>query len=295
MSDFEMMIRLGNETNTRFLIFLMAFGLLGIWQFWKGFRPTLIPIATRWMNHLGLAFINMLLLRLLFMGTSLWAAQIAFTYRIGLFHWVDVPYFFSLVFTVIFMDWMVYYLHRMYHAIPFFWGIHRVHHTDTEVEVSTGVRFHPLEILFTALWKGLFIILLGAPPSCAVVYEILYIVAILFSHTNVRLPQVLEAWVRLVFVTPDMHRIHHSIEPTETNSNFGFILSFWDRALLTYLAAPAKGQEKLVLGQKEDRAPRDQAIVYLLKLPFQDEKGRVNWSNLWKGQSQGWTKKAGSV
>jgi sterol desaturase/sphingolipid hydroxylase (fatty acid hydroxylase superfamily) len=246
------------------------------------------------MNHLGLAFINLLVLRLFSISNALWAANFADRHGFGLFHKVEVPFAFSLAFTVIFLDWMVYYLHRMYHAIPVFWGIHRVHHTDPEVEVSTGVRFHPLEILLTTLWKGLFIFLLGAPRSSALVYEVLVMVSSLFSHTNARLPKTLENWLRLVLITPDMHRTHHSIEPKETNSNFGFILSFWDRALMTYQSSPAKGQEGLVLGLEVWRAPQNQEIASLLQQPFQDKDGRVKWSNLWRKGRQGAFTKAGS-
>jgi sterol desaturase/sphingolipid hydroxylase (fatty acid hydroxylase superfamily) len=209
---------------------------------------------------------------------------------------MEVDFLFSVVFTVVFLDWMTYYLHRMYHAIPFLWNIHRTHHTDPEVETSTGVRFHPLEQMLSSIWRGLFIILLGAPFSGVFIYEVLLTSSNLFNHTNARLPEFWDSLVRTLFVTPDMHRVHHSAEAKETNSNFGFILSLWDRILMTYRAKPEKGQEGVVLGLQMLREPQDQTILNLLKQPFLDSKGQFKWSNLWNKEPapQGLTAKAGS-
>jgi sterol desaturase/sphingolipid hydroxylase (fatty acid hydroxylase superfamily) len=282
MEDYRMMLKLGNsQDRILVLLFLLFFGLMALWQFKKEFRSNQSPILGRWLNHLGLAFVNLLVLRILFAGSVLWAAQLASRYNWGLFHQIDVPLLFSMALTVIFLDWMVYYLHRIYHAIPLLWKIHRIHHTDTEVETSTSVRFHPLEQVITALWKGLFIVLLGAPLSGVFAYEALFLIANLFNHANARLPKRWEPLVRLLFVTPEMHRVHHSSEPKETNSNFGFILSLWDRALLTYKADSQKGQEGVVLGLEVFREEGDQTIVSLLKQPFLGPEGRFEWSNLW--------------
>ncbi len=281
MDDHRLMYYFGNEPYTRFVIFLVFFSLMALWQKSSRFRPLSVPLKERWLSHLGLAFVNLLLFRLLFSGTALWAAYWAARHGLGLFRKVEVPFLFSLIFTVVFLDWMVYYLHRMFHALPVLWRVHRIHHTDPDVEVSTGVRFHPFEVILTMLWKAFFIVLLGAPLSGVFVYEVMVMAANLFNHSNARLPKLLESWVRLLFVTPDMHRVHHSLDPRETNSNFGFIFSFWDRALMTYRVAPEKGQEGVLLGQENLRAPQDQTIANLLKQPFLNPEGQFKWSNLW--------------
>ncbi len=281
MNDNVLMYRLGNTSLFLLLVFLLSFGLMALWQYKRGFRKPPASLKERWKNHLGLAFIDLLVLRLIFSMPFLWAAALGARLHWGLFNWMEMPILFSLPFTVVVLDWMTYYLHRMYHAIPFLWNIHRVHHTDMEVETSTGVRFHPLEELMTSLWKGLFILGLGAPLLGVLAYEALRLTANLFNHTNARLPNHLEPWVRLLVVTPDMHRVHHSREPKETNSNFGFILSFWDRVLMTYRADSNKGQEGLILGLDYHRAPQDQSLTELLKQPFLGARGQFSWSNLW--------------
>ena len=295
MDDNGLLLKLGDESHALFIGFLLAFGLTAFWQYLWSFRSIQNLVKKKWQNHLGLAFINLLVLRGLFAGTVLWAARLASRHGWGLFNRAEVPLLFSVVFTVVFLDWMAYYLHRIYHSVPLLWKIHRAHHTDTEVESTTGLRCHPLEEVLTMLWKGLFIIVLGAPFSGVLIYEVIRMASNLFTHANARLPEFWDSVVRVVFVTPDMHRVHHSSEPSETNSNFGFILSAWDRAQMTYKAAPAKGQEGVVLGLEIYRDPKDQTLLSLLKQPFLDAEGLFKWSNLWKGQTpQGVTAKAGS-
>jgi sterol desaturase/sphingolipid hydroxylase (fatty acid hydroxylase superfamily) len=281
MDDNGLLSKFGNVDHFLVFVFLIVLGLTAFWQYSWSFRPIQDLLRKKWLNHLGLAFINLLVLRVLFAGSILWAARLAARHHWGLFQNVEAGFLFSVVFTVVFLDWMAYYLHRIYHAVPFLWNIHRVHHTDTEVESTTGLRFHPLEQVATTLWKGFFIVLLGAPFSGVFIYEVLLLASILFNHTNARLPKWMEPLVRLLFVTPDMHRVHHSSEPKETNSNFGFIFSFWDRALMTYQSDSRKGQEGIVLGLEVYREAGDQGLTNLLKQPFLGTEGKFKWSNLW--------------
>lgn len=198
MDDNGFMAKFSSVDHFFIFVFILVFALTAFWQYIWAFRPIQDLMKKKWLNHLGLAFINLLLLRILFAGSALWAARLASRHHWGVFQNVETGFMFSVVFTVIFLDWMAYYLHRIYHAVPFLWNIHRVHHTDTEVESTTGVRFHPLEQVITALWKGMFIVLLGAPFSGVFIYEAILIAANLFDHSNARLSKWLEPWVRFL-------------------------------------------------------------------------------------------------
>jgi sterol desaturase/sphingolipid hydroxylase (fatty acid hydroxylase superfamily) len=180
------------------------------------------------------------------------------------------------------MDHMVYYLHRVYHAVPWLWKIHRTHHTDPEVDITTGGRFHTFEFLITLMFKWAVVLLLGAPLYGIFLFELLLNAGSVFSHSNVRMPRFLDRPLRLLIVTPDMHRIHHSVIPAETNSNFGFILTWWDRLLGTYRAEPQKGQEGMELGLGIFNQQADLQVDRLLLQPFLDKDGRFALNNLAK-------------
>jgi sterol desaturase/sphingolipid hydroxylase (fatty acid hydroxylase superfamily) len=255
---------------------------MAIWEQKSSRRKEKIPLVLRWPNNLGLGFLNHLLVRPLLPGTVLAVANLALQKGFGLFQWVEVPPTFSIVMTLLVLDWVNYYQHRAFHAISLLWKVHRTHHTDLEVDVTTGTRFHTLEMGVSLIVKSATILLLGAPLAGVLLFELILNAMTLFNHSNIRIPAFLEKSLRLVWVTPDMHRIHHSAIPAETNSNFGFIFSFWDRLFRTYRPQPQEGQEKMKLGLEFLRDSKYLALWELFKIPFLDDKGRFSWINLTK-------------
>jgi sterol desaturase/sphingolipid hydroxylase (fatty acid hydroxylase superfamily) len=282
MNQNTLMALVANERNVRFYCFLMVFVLMSLWEQKASRRKEKVPRVLRWPNNLGLGLLNHFLIRALFPGAVLWAANLASQYRFGFFQWVEVPLAFSALWTCLLLDVVVYYQHRAFHAIPFFWKLHRMHHTDLEVDVTTGTRFHTLEVFLSTVVKLLAVALLGAPVIGVFLFELILGAAILFSHSNIRMAPLLEKCLRWVWVTPNMHRVHHSVIPVETNSNFGFNLSLWDRIFGTYRRDPQEGQEKMKLGLEFLRDSKYLALGELLKTPFLDKEGRFAWGNLTK-------------
>jgi sterol desaturase/sphingolipid hydroxylase (fatty acid hydroxylase superfamily) len=271
-----------NQWNVRLYCFFAVFVLMAFWEQKASRRKEKIPRVLRWPNNLGLGFLNHIFIRVLFPGAALWTANLALQKGFGLFHWVEVPPTFSICLTVVLLDWVLYYQHRAFHAIPLLWKMHRMHHTDLEVDVTTGARFHTFETIVSLIIRSVAILVLGAPLAGVLLFELILNAAILINHSNIRIPALLEKWLRLVLVTPDMHRIHHSTIPTETNSNFGFIFSFWDRLLGTYRPQPQDGQEKMKLGLEFLHDSKYLALWELLKIPFLDDDGHFAWNNLMK-------------
>lgn len=268
-----------DEKHIRFWGFLFVFALMALWEFWASRRLEKISRRERWPHNLALSILNTVILRLLFpsaaIGAAYWGEHMGF----GLFHWVEVPTAFSVIFTIITLDWVVYYQHRVFHSIPLLWKFHRLHHTDLEMDVTTGLRFHPTEIVVSMLTKSFFILLLGAPPFGAFAFELVLNLTSLFSHSNVRLPAWIDKTLRLFIVTPDMHRVHHSVISAETNSNFGFNFSFWDRLLGTYRAQPKEGHEKMKIGLDVFHDEKYLPVHKLLEQPFLDKSGKFAWGN----------------
>jgi len=271
---------LDHEKYIRLYWFLGTFALMTFWEYRAARRKEKITRSERWPHNLILAFLNALVIRFLFPGAAIGAAYLAQSQRFGLFNWVEVPMMFSIVFTVVAMDWVIYYQHRAFHAIPLLWKFHRMHHTDLEVDVTTGVRFHPVEMIVSMLVKSFFILLLGAPAFGVFVFELVLNVSSLFSHSNVRMPAWLDKILRVLIVTPDMHRVHHSVVPTETNSNFGFNFSIWDRLLGTYRAQPKESHEKMKLGLDVFHDEKYLPVQMLLEQPFLDKGGKFGWDNV---------------
>lgn len=269
-----------NERHIRLYTFLLVFILMAFWEFLASRRREKVRRLKRWPHNLILTILNTFIIRILFpsalIGVAYWAGNLGF----GLFNWVEVPIEFSIIFTVVAMDWVVYYQHRIFHSVPLLWKFHRMHHTDLEMDVTTGTRFHIGEMILSMLIKSFFVLLLGAHPFGVFLYEVISNASLLFNHSNVRMPRWLDKILRLLIVTPDMHRVHHSVIPAETNSNFGFILSIWDRLLFTYRAQPKQGHDKMKIGLDIFDNEKDLTLNRLLIQPFLDEKGRFAWSNL---------------
>jgi len=263
---------MANEPVIRLGFFLGMFALIGTWEVLAPRRALTVSKALRWASNLGLVALNTVVLRLLFplagAGMAVFCAERGW----GLLNHFAVPWVLAVPLAVIAMDFVIWLQHVMVHAVPALWRLHRVHHADPDYDVTTGARFHPIEIILSMLIKFATIVVLGAPPVAVVVFEVMLNATAMFNHGNIRLPATLDRWLRLVVVTPDMHRVHHSIEDDETNSNFGFNLPWWDRLFGTYRDQPRAGQVDMTIGIHDHRDPREVArLDGMLLLPFRGE------------------------
>ena len=255
--------------STRMLAFAGGFALLFAWELVARRRRFELPRAWRWSHNVGLHATGALVLTALSAFGPLLAFQFAFyaeTQGWGLLHQTRWPYPLKFAIAILALDLVVFLQHWLFHKVPWLWRFHRVHHLDLELDLTTGLRFHPGEILLSLAIKLAAISLIGAHFLAVIVFEVLLNFFSMFTHANARVP--LERLLRLVFVTPEMHRVHHSVRPGETNSNYGFQLSLWDRLLGTYEPEPADGHLDMKLGLPEQREPREQSLPRLLLLPF---------------------------
>jgi sterol desaturase/sphingolipid hydroxylase (fatty acid hydroxylase superfamily) len=239
---------LANEMPIRLVFFFGVLGFMALWETITPRRQLQTSKAVRWVNNLGLVFFNSLVLRLAFPAAAVGMAAFAGEQGWGLFNYVNAPFWVAVLASLVIMDFFIWLQHVMVHAVPALWRLHRVHHADLDFDVTTGSRFHTLEILLSLLIKFAVIVLLGPPGVAVVAFEVVLNATAIFNHGNVRIPTSLDRLLRLVVVTPDMHRVHHSAEDDETNSNFGFNLPWWDRLFGTYLAQPRGGHEAMRIG-----------------------------------------------
>jgi sterol desaturase/sphingolipid hydroxylase (fatty acid hydroxylase superfamily) len=250
-------------------------GVLTVMLLWEGLRPRRPlsrPRRERWGANLGLTLLNTVLVRVMVGGVAYTAAVFAADQGVGLLHWRPLPAWAAAAMTLLVLDFALYVQHVLFHAVPVLWRLHRMHHADLDVDATTGLRFHPLEILLSLGLKAAVVVLLGAVPWAVVAFEVLLNAASVFNHGNVALPECLDRWLRWIVVTPDMHRVHHSTRMAETNSNFGFSTPWWDRLCGTYRAQPALGQVGMDIGLSDYRTPLN--LGQLLLLPFRDRTGR---------------------
>ena len=275
-----------HETAVRLGAF---FGVLALMAAWEAFAPRRAPAvsrARRWASNLGVVFLNSALLRIIFPATAVAVAVVAQERGWGLLNQHDVPFPLALAASVVALDLAIYLQHVMFHAVPALWRLHRVHHADLDFDVTTGARFHPIEILLSMLVKLAVIVVIGPPAAAVMIFEVLLNATAMFNHANVRLPAAADRLLRLLVVTPDMHRVHHSVEEHETNSNFGFNLSLWDRLFRTYKAQPDAGHERMTMGIRGYRAPKLVCdLPGMLVLPFlgEDTDYAIN-RRLWERQ-----------
>ncbi len=249
-------------------MFVILFGLFAAAELAIPRRALVANKAKRWMSNLSLVAINTIVMRFAAPLSLVALADFARSKDWGLFNNVDLPAWLVAVLAVIALDFVIYLQHVLFHALPMLWRLHRVHHADLDLDVTTGLRFHTLEILLSLGVKFVAVVSLGVPPIAVLVFEILLNGTSIFNHANIKLPTWLDRMLRLVVVTPDMHRIHHSVHAEESNTNFGFNLPWWDYLLGTYLAAPAQPHETMALGladmRDEETANRLPAMLSLL-------------------------------
>jgi sterol desaturase/sphingolipid hydroxylase (fatty acid hydroxylase superfamily) len=249
--------------------FAAMFALMAVWEIRAPARVLLLPKRMRWMNNLGLVALNTLLLRLLFPAAAVGMAALAAEKGWGLLNYSPLPLWVALIVSVIALDFVIWLQHVMVHAVPVLWRVHRVHHADPDYDLTTGARFHPFEILLSMLIKFAAIVALGPPVVAVILFEVLLNATSMFNHGNVRLPARVDRVLRRIVVTPDMHRVHHSVEREEMNSNFGFNLPWWDRLFGTYREQPRGGHVGMTIGIHGCNDPRDVSwLPGLLALPF---------------------------
>lgn len=259
-SDLEPWIRLG--------AFASVLGLLAVAEGVVPRRQPAIGRAQRWPANLGLVALDPLLVRLLLPVAAVGAASFADERGWGLFNLLGLPAWLEIAAAVILLDLLLYGQHVLFHAVPALWRVHRVHHADLEFDVTTGLRFHPVEIVLSMLIKIAAVVLLGAPALAVLIFEVLLNASSMWSHSNIRLPLGMDRVVRRLLVTPDMHRTHHSVVARETHSNFGFNLACWDRLFGTYRAKPEAGHEAMTIGLPQYRSAKELTLGRLLLQPF---------------------------
>lgn len=231
-------------------------------------RALRAPKTTRWLNHFSLGLLSTVLLWLLFPVAAVGVAAMAQEKGWGLLNHWRVEDWVVIAGSMVALDFLIYLQHRVFHTVPLFWRFHRVHHADLDLDVSSGIRFHPVEIGLSMLLKMLAVLALGAPPTAVIAFEILLNATSLFNHSNIAIPVPLDRILRMVIVTPDMHRVHHSAIASETNHNFSFNLPWWDRLLGTYQGEPSAGQKSMTLGLAERQDAALDQLPQLLLLPF---------------------------
>jgi sterol desaturase/sphingolipid hydroxylase (fatty acid hydroxylase superfamily) len=260
---------MNNEVTIRLSFFLGIFAVMAIWEFVAPRRALTVSKAVRWANNLGLVFLNSFILRVLFPAAAVGMAAFASEQGWGIFNYYQVSFVIAVVISVIAMDFIIYLQHVMVHAVPALWRLHRVHHADPDFDVTTGARFHPIEIILSMLIKFAVIAVLGPPVIAVVIFEVLLNATAMFNHSNVRLNLTIDKVLRLIVVTPDMHRVHHSVEDDEANSNFGFNLPWWDRLFGTYRNQPRAGHENMTIGIHTYNDPKLVSWLHgMLWLPF---------------------------
>lgn len=269
---------LDHESVIRFGFFLGTFAFAALWEFITPLRMPGASKAIRWPNHLTLAAINIVLARVLFPLATVGLAVYVSDRGIGLFNMISVPFALAFIVSILVLDLAIYLFHLLFHAVPVLWRVHRVHHADIDIDVSTGVRFHPVQMVLSVIVKSIIVLALGPPALAVLTFEAASQAITVFNHANVKIPASLDRRLRWLMVTPDMHRIHHSIHAVETDSNFGFVLPWWDRLFGTYRAEPTAGQVRMVVGIATFRTDRDLWLDRLVLNPVLDDpnSGRMS-------------------
>jgi len=271
-----------DDSALRLTVFLTILAIMALAE-WMAPKRNLRQGRKRWPANLAIVVLDALIVRLVLpagaIAAALWAEELHF----GLFHWLEWSDAITVLGAVILLDLAIYGQHILFHALPVLWRLHLVHHADRDIDVTTGLRFHPIEIILSMLVKISIVIVLGAPVLAVMIFEVILNAMAMFNHANVRLPVKLDAGLRLLVITPDVHRIHHSIIKDETNSNYGFNLSIWDRLFGTYRAQPQAGHDKMSIGLEHLQDAPTHHLGFMLRLPFGSYIGQYPILNRNKG------------
>jgi sterol desaturase/sphingolipid hydroxylase (fatty acid hydroxylase superfamily) len=255
-----------NEDTIRLAIFLGVLMVMAAWERLAPRKKRLDSIRRRWLSNIGLAALDTLVVKIIFPLLPVSFSILAASKGWGLFNLLHMPVYLEWAAAIILLDFIIYGQHVMFHFVPILWQLHRAHHSDLDIDASTGIRFHPIEIIISMIIKLAAVGLFGFPAGAVLVFEILLNATSLFNHANIFIPTQVDQILRLFIVTPDMHRVHHSIIIQESDRNFGFNLSWWDRLWGTYQAQPSEGHDRMTIGLSEIREPL--SFVRLLLLPF---------------------------
>lgn len=272
------------ESYVRLAFFASVFLLMASWERVSPRRVLRTGKWQRWFRNLTIVALNTAVLRLLFPAAAVGMAWMAEERSWGLLNNVTLPYWLELVVSVVALDLLIYLQHVMFHAVPALWRLHMVHHADLDFDLTTGNRFHPLEIVFSMILKTAAVAALGPPAVAVLAFEVLLNATAMFNHANVRIPRAVDRALRWFVVTPDMHRVHHSILTSETNSNFGFNLPWWDRLLGTYRDQPRAGHEEMTIGLRQFRDPSRLGLARMLVLPFVGDIGSYSFARPRQGR-----------
>lgn len=263
---------LAHEPAIRVGFFAGVFALVALWEWAAPRRALTLTRRQRWSANLGIVLLNTAVVRVAFPMAAVGMAALSAERGWGLLHHVALPVWWAVALSVVALDFVIWLQHVVVHAVPVLWRLHRVHHADLDFDLTTGARFHPLEIVLSMGIKYAAIALLGAPVLAVVVFEVLLSACATFNHGNIRLPEGVDRVLRRLLVTPDMHRVHHSVEPDECNTNFGFNLTWWDRLFGTYRAQARAGQVGMTIGLQGHTDPHEVArLPGMLLLPWRGE------------------------
>ena len=257
--------------NNEALFRLGAFAAVLLLMFlWEASNPRRTPSLgwIRRLNNLALLSLDVVLVRYLVPIATVTVAEISLSHGWGLFNIIDAGFWPAFILSILLMDLAIYGQHVITHYIPLLWRIHRVHHTDLDFDVTTALRFHPFEIILSMFLKFFFIALFGAPVVAVIAFEIILNISSMFNHSNIHIPLSVDRWLRWFIVTPDMHRVHHSVNKIETNSNYGFNIPWWDYIFRTYRPQPSAGHTKMKIGLNEFQGNKVVFLHWLLMQPF---------------------------
>jgi sterol desaturase/sphingolipid hydroxylase (fatty acid hydroxylase superfamily) len=260
------------EIAIRIGAYALVFAAMAAWEVFAPRRSLVVGRKPRWPNNLGILVVDVLAVRLIIPTAAVGAAVVATEHGWGLFHVLGVPGWFAAALGFFLLDLIIYVQHFAFHHVPVLWRLHRMHHADLDIDVTTGVRFHPIEILLSMVIKIAAVVALGIPAVSVLIFEVVLNATSMFNHSNVTMPERLDRVIRWFVVTPDMHRVHHSILRRETDSNFGFNLPWWDRLFGTYRGAPEAGHTGMTIGIPMFRDPRELRIDRLLTQPFRSDR-----------------------
>lgn len=264
---------MANEAEIRLGFFFGVFLLVALCERISPRRVLTTSKPVRWISNMGVVAIDTLTVRALFPVIGVHVAFTAQERGWGLLNIIDLPEWLSILTGILILDLIVYLQHVMFHAVPFLWRMHMMHHADLDYDVTTGLRFHPFEIIISMIIKMTAIAALGPSVFTVIIFEIILNGTSMFNHGNLKLPFNVDKYLRLLVVTPDMHRVHHSVTIRETNSNFGFNFPWWDRLCGTYRAQPAAGHEGMTIGLSQFRDPKRNTLPWMLALPFIGDPG----------------------
>ena len=264
---------MSNEVVIRLGFFFGIFALMAAWELLAPRRFLNTSKTRRWLSNLGITFLNPVVVRLVSPIMPVGMALLAQKSGWGLLNNFNLPYWLEVAVGVIVLDLIIYLQHVMFHTVPVLWRLHMMHHADLDFDVTTGLRFHPIEMILSMGIKLSVVVLMGPPALAVLIFEVLLNATSMFNHGNIRLPSSIDRKLRLIVVTPDMHRVHHSVVIRETNSNFGFNLPWWDHLLGTYRNQPAAGHEGMTIGLSQFRDAKRLTLPWMLALPFIGKPG----------------------